>query len=225
MGEGISGLKLLDLPGSRSFFGSIAGAQAVMNGKAKTASGIKALNKYTIRFTLSHPDVTFLNVMAMNFAYIVPKEVVKKEGAQFGHKPVGTGPFTLQQWVAGQKLVFKRNPHYFLKGVPKLAGITFLIGLDPNVALLRVQRGQLDLTGDPIPGPDFLQIKNDPKNKNKPENILTMIIEGKMKTWYAENVLVEQPFVKDDSKTVGQLLAQHGLKLVKFVRYKVGEVS
>ena len=52
-----------------------------------------------------------------------------------------------------------------------------------------------------------------------------MILAGKMKTWLAENVLVEQPFVKDDSKTVGQLLAQHGLKLVKFVRYKVGEVS
>jgi elongation factor Ts len=46
-----------------------------------------------------------------------------------------------------------------------------------------------------------------------------------MKTWLAQNVLVEQPFVKDDSKTVGQLLASHGLKLKKFVRYKVGEIS
>ena len=46
-----------------------------------------------------------------------------------------------------------------------------------------------------------------------------------MKTWYAENVLVEQPFVKDDSKTVGQLLGSAGLKLVKFVRYKVGEAT
>lgn len=69
------------------------------------------------------------------------------------------------------------------------------------------------------------QLANDPKNKNKPANIVEMILEGKMKTWFAENVLVEQPFVKDDSKTVGQLLAQHGLKMVKFVRYKVGEVS
>jgi elongation factor Ts len=69
------------------------------------------------------------------------------------------------------------------------------------------------------------QLANDPKNKNKPANIVEMILEGKMKTWFAENVLVEQPFVKDDSKTVGQLLAQHGLKMIKFVRYKVGEVS
>jgi elongation factor Ts len=68
------------------------------------------------------------------------------------------------------------------------------------------------------------QLANDPKNKSKPANIMEKILEGKLKTWFAENVLVEQPFVKDDSKTVGQLLAQNGLKLVKFVRYRVGEV-
>ncbi|MCS7046838.1 MAG: translation elongation factor Ts [Gemmataceae bacterium] len=69
------------------------------------------------------------------------------------------------------------------------------------------------------------QIANDPKNKNKPANILEKIIEGKLKTWFAENVLVEQPFVKDDSKTVGQLLAGAGLKMGRFFRYKVGELS
>ena len=69
------------------------------------------------------------------------------------------------------------------------------------------------------------QTKNDPKNASKPANIIEKIIEGKMKTWLAENVLLEQPFVKDDTKTVGQLLAASELKLVKFVRYKVGEIS
>lgn len=69
------------------------------------------------------------------------------------------------------------------------------------------------------------QVNNDPKNANKPANILEKIIEGKLKTWYQENVLLEQPFVKDDSKTVGQLLQGAGLKFVKYIRYKVGEVS
>jgi elongation factor Ts len=59
----------------------------------------------------------------------------------------------------------------------------------------------------------------------KPANIVERIAEGKMKTWFSENVLLEQPFVKDDSKTVGDLLKGAGLKLVKFVRLKVGELS
>jgi elongation factor Ts len=59
----------------------------------------------------------------------------------------------------------------------------------------------------------------------KPANIVDKIAEGKLKTWFAENVLLEQPFVKDDSKTVGDLLKGAGLSLVRFVRYKVGELS
>jgi len=59
----------------------------------------------------------------------------------------------------------------------------------------------------------------------KPANIVEKIAEGKMKTWFAENVLLEQPFVKDDSKTVGDLLEAAGLKFVKFARLKVGELA
>jgi oligopeptide transport system substrate-binding protein len=147
----------------QSFFFSIAGSQDVAAGKAATASGIKVLSKYAIRFTLTQPDTTFLNVMAMNFAYIVPKEVVAKEGAGFGHAPVGTGPFILKQWTSGQKIVFVRNPHYFYEGLPYLDGVTLLIGLAPEVALLRLESGQLDMLADPIPAAEFVSILHDPK--------------------------------------------------------------
>lgn len=69
------------------------------------------------------------------------------------------------------------------------------------------------------------QVAADPKNAGKPANIIEKIIEGKMKTWLAENILVEQPFVKDDSKTVGQLLAGSKLNAKNFVRFKVGELK
>jgi elongation factor Ts len=65
------------------------------------------------------------------------------------------------------------------------------------------------------------QIAADPKNQGKPANILEKIVDGKMKTWFAENVLVDQPFIRDDTKTVGDLLRSAGLKLVKFVRYSI----
>jgi len=64
--------------------------------------------------------------------------------------------------------------------------------------------------------------------KNKPENIIEKIVEGKMKKFYAENCLLDQPFVKDDSKSVAQVLTdaakQAGgqAKIERFVRFEVG---
>ncbi len=64
--------------------------------------------------------------------------------------------------------------------------------------------------------------------KNKPPNIIDKIVEGKIKKFYVENCLLEQPFVKDDSKSVAQVLAdaakQAGgqAKIKRFVRFDVG---
>jgi elongation factor Ts len=69
------------------------------------------------------------------------------------------------------------------------------------------------------------QMAIDPKNVGKPANILEKIAEGKLNSWYKDNVLVEQPFVKDDSKTVGQVLKAGGFEAVRFVRFKIGEKS
>lgn len=64
--------------------------------------------------------------------------------------------------------------------------------------------------------------------KNKPANIIDKIVEGKMKKFFAENCLVEQQFVKDDSKTVNQVLSEVAkgaggeAKIKRFVRFEVG---
>jgi elongation factor Ts len=64
--------------------------------------------------------------------------------------------------------------------------------------------------------------------KNKPANIIDKIIEGKMKKFFAENCLVEQQFVKDDSKTVAQVLDEAAkgaggkAKIKRFVRFEIG---
>ncbi|MHC4242432.1 MAG: translation elongation factor Ts [Planctomycetota bacterium] len=64
--------------------------------------------------------------------------------------------------------------------------------------------------------------------KNKPANIIEKIVEGKMRKFFAENCLLDQPFVKDDSKSVAQVLAdaakQAGgeAKIKRCVRFEVG---
>ena len=61
--------------------------------------------------------------------------------------------------------------------------------------------------------------------KDKPANIIDKIIEGKMKKFYAENCLISQAFVKDDKKTVAEVLAAtagDSAKIKRFVRFEIG---
>jgi elongation factor Ts len=67
------------------------------------------------------------------------------------------------------------------------------------------------------------------KEAGKPENVLDRIVEGKLNAFFQGSVLLEQPYVKDDAKTIQQLLdevaAKVGEKVAvrRFVRYKLGE--
>lgn len=73
------------------------------------------------------------------------------------------------------------------------------------------------------------KLKTDPKNANKPAEILEKIIAGKLNNYYESYVLVDQPFVKDPSKTVGELVAEkissikENITIRRFTRYKMGE--
>ncbi len=73
------------------------------------------------------------------------------------------------------------------------------------------------------------QMKQDPKMANKPEQVLTKIVEGKIGKFYKENCLVDQEFVKDSSMTVGKYVESVAKKLsgsieiVKYTRFEKGE--
>ncbi len=183
----------------QGFFGMIAGFDDVAAGKVKELSGIEVVDPYTLRFTLSHPDATFLHVMAINFASAVPKEEVEKWGQDFGKHPVGTGAYKMTEWTLGQRLVFERNPDYYKEGLPKLDKITFEVGQEPLVALLRLERGEVDILGDPIPPAKFLEVRNDPALKGN------VIEGGQLHTGYVTMNVKIPPF---DNKLVRQAVNQ-----------------
>ena len=164
-------------PGA-GFFGSIA--------------GIEAPDPQTIVFKLSRPDATFLHVMAINFAHAVPKEEVEKYGADFGKHPVGTGAFKLADWTLGQQLVLERNPDYFKAGIPHLDKITFEVGQEPLVALLRLQRGEVDILGDGIPPAKFLEVMQSPDWKDN------VVEGGQLHTGYVTMNVNVPPFDKKE---------------------------
>jgi elongation factor Ts len=73
------------------------------------------------------------------------------------------------------------------------------------------------------------QAKLDPKNASKPQQVLEKIVEGRLSKFYQETCLMEQPFVKDQNITVGDLVRQmisktgENIRVRRFTRYKMGE--
>ena len=98
---------------------SIVGVDDLAAGKATHAKGIKAIDKYTVQIDLTQPDYVFAFVMALPFTAVLPKEwVAKFSYAQIARHPLGTGPFIFDHWTANQEIVIKKNPDYFIKGLP-----------------------------------------------------------------------------------------------------------
>lgn len=60
------------------------------------------------------------------------------------------------------------------------------------------------------------------RKEGKPENIIEKMVQGRLRNFYAEQVLLEQPFVKDEKKTVGKFAAEHGMEILRFVHWQLG---
>ncbi len=182
------------LPATQSpgagFFGSIKGADKMADGSATSLEGLTVVDPLTVRFELSRPDATFLHVLALNFASVVPKEAVEASGGDFGHQPVGTGAYKMGEWLPGQRVVFQKNPDYWRAGLPYLDQITFEIGQEPVVALLRLQNGEVDVPGDGIPPAKFQEVMADP------EQAARVVEGGQLHTGYITMNVTQPPFDK-----------------------------
>ncbi|MDK9346848.1 elongation factor Ts [Propionibacterium freudenreichii] len=60
------------------------------------------------------------------------------------------------------------------------------------------------------------------QEEGKPEKIIPRIVEGRLKSFYKEECLLEQPEINDEKKTVGQLAKEHGVKILAFERFATG---
>lgn len=66
-------------------------------------------------------------------------------------------------------------------------------------------------------------LKNAALKEGKPANIVDKMVEGRLRNFYAEKALLEQPFVKDPAQTVADYAKQHGMKLKRFVLWEMGK--
>jgi len=114
---------------------------------------IDVLDKHTVRFTLKTPNAWFLDMLASTSAWIVAKECVEKFGdLKKAESVVGTGPWMLERWEPNVKLVYVRNPNYFVPGLPYADGVEVIIDKDPSSRLAAWLSGSIDF------GPEYQQV-------------------------------------------------------------------
>ncbi len=118
----------------------IRGSDAFAAGRATSVAGLSAPNDSTVVITLSEPLASFPKLLAMPIASIVPDSIP----ADFGQRPVGTGPWRFVEWKHDDYLKFAKNPSYW-GGAPTIDTLVARIIPEPSTAVAEFESGNVDL--------------------------------------------------------------------------------
>jgi peptide/nickel transport system substrate-binding protein len=149
-----------------SMIASIVGAKDKHDGKATSVSGINVVDDNTITITTDQPNALFLQTMA-SVMPILPQHVLKDiavadlANSAFARAPIGTGPFILKEWKAGESLSYVKNPDYF-QGAPKIDQFIWQIIPEPTAQITALVNGEIDYL-DGISADNFPQLKTESK--------------------------------------------------------------
>jgi peptide/nickel transport system substrate-binding protein len=114
---------------------------------------IDALDKYTVKFTLKEPNAWFLDMLASTSTWIIARECVEKYGdLKKVEAVVGTGPWMMERWEPNVRILYVRNPNYFVPGLPYADSVEMIIDKDPSSRLATWLAGNTDF------GPEYQQV-------------------------------------------------------------------
>ena len=114
---------------------------------------------YTVSIALKEVNANFLLEMARQGSVIYPREAVDT----LKSAPIGTGPFTVADWVRGDRIVLAKNKDYHVKGLPHLDKVTFRFIPDPNSALAALKSGDIDVSAFGLGPENVIDLKKDPR--------------------------------------------------------------
>lgn len=193
--------------------------------------GFQAPDDSTFVIHLKQPFSPFLSLLAMPYCSVVPHEVVEHYGTDFRQHPCGTGPFKMQMWKEGVKLVLRKNEHYFERDeegnpLPYLDAVAVTFIVDKQTAFLEFVKGNLDFMNSIAP--------------SYKDEILTA--KGGLRDKYADRItLTSTPFLNteylgflmdgDDNPMKDKRIRQainYGFdrrKMIKYMRNDVGRAG
>jgi peptide/nickel transport system substrate-binding protein len=136
------------------------GTYPYVKGFLGNVAGVEVVNPSTVQIRLKSPLTPFLQYLAHHSLYIYSPEALKKWGKDVVKHPVGTGPFKLDTWEPGVRVVLTRNDQYW-GGAPKIRQAIYVPIIEAQARLSAIKTGEIDMTMD-VP-PDSLQdLRKDP---------------------------------------------------------------
>lgn len=155
--------RMMRQPGAPAtrFYAGVAGARAFLDGEADEITGCRVVDDTTIEITLEQADAAFLQAMTLPFTSVMSREWCERVGEQIGHRPLGTGPYVITGWEPGRSITAERNAAWSGPG-QWLDTIVFDFTAGPDAQLLRLERGEVDLLGDPVPAAAWTRLRDDP---------------------------------------------------------------
>ncbi len=131
------------------------------------------------------------------------------------------------QTTNGGEVIGYVHPGSKLGVLVEMVGDGDLLATGRDVAMQAAAMNPLAATRDEVPAEvqekEFEIGREAARNEGKPEQILDKIATGKLERYFKDNVLVEQPFVKDSSMSVKQMLEGANAELKRFVRFALGD--
>lgn len=157
---------------------------------------IEVVDPLTVKLNMKNPDPTVIGYLAWSrYSSIVPVDMYTKVNPLT--QGIGTGPFKLVEYVQNDRVVYQRNPDFWMNGLPYLDNLTLKILPDEQAAVAALRSGQIH--GLTVSADTARVLANDPnlvilKGLFSAPNQLQLTIKGDGKPW--NNKLVRQAMNK-----------------------------
>jgi ABC-type transport system substrate-binding protein len=148
------------------FLDMIAGAKDRMDGNATSTSGLKKIDDNTVEITLAAPFAPFLANLATPAGSIFSQKATEAAGKDFGVKPVGTGPFKMDNWTFNSEIQLSAFDDYF-RGKPQFDKLIMKIVPEPQTMALMFKKGDLDVLDLDFSRSQIPEFQNDAQWKDQ----------------------------------------------------------
>lgn len=142
----------------------IKGGMAVNTGEETDLDtiGVKAVDDYTVEFTLEHPAGYFPNIAGMWVARPVYQPAIDEYGARWVEPGliVSNGPYVMEEWTHFDKMVLVKNPEYYDADKVQIERVEAVMVVEASTAMAMYENNELDNTGPPLE--DMDRVRADP---------------------------------------------------------------